>query len=79
MTTLQERSAWRRKHLKLVYLGSDSAAREDAEADFWQTASDDAKHQAMAEFVRDELERLGLAEHGPKLLRLTATIRRPQS
>jgi hypothetical protein len=79
MKTLNERSEWRRKNLKLVYAGSNTEEREAAEVEFWRTASDDAKHQAMADFVHDELERFGLLEHGPKLLRLTATIRRPQS
>ena len=47
-----------------------------ANNEFWKNASVEAKHQAMKEFVAAELERQGLTEYGPKLLRLTSTFRK---
>ena len=44
--------------------------------EFWSNASIESKHLAMKQFVQDELIRLGLEADGPKLLRLTSTLRR---
>ena len=75
---LKKRSEVRRKKLKLVYCGNDRKAQEEAETLFWLNAPIEAKFKAMEEFVRDELKRQGLTQYGPKLLRLTAIIRRSQ-
>jgi hypothetical protein len=70
------RKSWRQKNFKLVYFGNSFSAQEEANDIFWLNASIEAKSAAMAQFVHDELTKQGLIEHGPKLLRLTATFRR---
>ena len=71
----KDRRAWRKKNLNLVYFGNSLSEMASANNKFWHNASVESKHQAMREFVHDELERLGMSEYGPKLLRLTATFR----
>jgi hypothetical protein len=72
---LKERRDWRTRNLKLVYFGNNPHEMLRSSDDFWRSADISAKHQAMKEFVQDELERTGMTEYGPKLLRLTSTFR----
>jgi len=73
----KQRKQWRQKNFRMVYFGSDIKEMQKAERDFWSSATPDQKHAAMRQFVADELERLGLSEYGPKLLRLTSMFRTP--
>ena len=73
----KERKRWRQKNLRVVYFGSSQEQQLKAEVTFWISATPDQKHEAMRQFVADELERLGLTEYGPKLLRFTSVFRTP--
>lgn len=76
MMNALQRKNWRKKNLRLVYAGSNTKELHEAEIDFWKNATHLQKHEAMRQFVQDEMARLGLSEYGPKLLRLTSMLRK---
>ena len=73
----KQRKNWRKCNLKLVYFGRSQEDMQDAGMRFWISATSDQKHEAMRQFVADELERQGLTKYGSELLRFTSVFRTP--